>query len=588
MDSQNNEIILQPKLPIYINNISDLYEKYKDDEYMKQRVHYHIMNLLPNALDNECKNHEKRIIRNDYLTHEHQQFIQVFLSENQYFYLPNNNCFYFYDGKNYWPIKEDIIHHQLLTTISKDKKLMQWKYRTKINVIKQIKDRHLFKSIPDSDTIQNVLSILHPSIFSDKNQAKYFLTILGDNILKKNSDLIFLIKPKAKKFLFDIENMSYIYTGFTNLTHNIVTKYHENYNYNNCRLLKMSHTLSIDIWKNMLSKYGIDLICVATHYSQRFENSDFFINNFINDEHLKSYLLFLKNNTQISIIDKFCKHSIQTSQPSCNDVDQESNKDLIENNSNSNSKSNSKLYISWKNMHYIWKLYISKFSLPSAIYLTPLKEFLKERYSYDETTDTFNNVTSKYLPCVGDFIQFWEKTISSSTSNSDSNSDSNNDSNSNSNSDSNDINNDSNNDNEFEIDEICILFKKWTQENSNISLSNGNIAETEVLKILNHFFPSIKVSNSKYILGITCNMWDKNTSIYDSLLLLKEKYNTKSIFEENHTLIAFDEAYDFYFQKNKPISKFIVSKRYFEKYLYSTLFNYIEYEKFISSSCYLS
>jgi hypothetical protein len=275
----------------------------------------------------------------------------------------------------------------------------------------------------------------------------------------------------------------------------------------------------------------------------------------------------LKNNTQVSIIDKFCKHSIQTSQSSCNDVDQESNKGLIENNSTSTSISTSKLYISWKNMHYIWKLYISKFSLPSAIYLTPLKEILKERYSYDETTDTFNNVTSKYLPCVGDFIQFWEKTISSSNSNNDSNND---------------------NDNEFEIDEICILFKKWTQENSNISLSNGNIAETEVLKILNHFFPSIKVSNSKYILGITCNMWDKNTSIYDSLLLLKEKYNTKSIFEENHTLIAFDEAYDFYFQKNKPISKFIVSKRYFEKYLYSTLFNYIEYEKFISSSWYLS
>jgi hypothetical protein len=48
-----------------------------------------------------------------------------------------------------------------------------------------------------------------------------------------------------------------------------------------------------------------------------------------------------------------------------------------------------------------------------------------------------------------------------------------------------------------------------------------------------------------------------------------------------------DHKKSFYFQKNKPISKYIVSKRYFEKYLYSTMSNYIEYEKFISSSWYL-
>lgn len=529
------------KLEKYYTTIVELLEKYKNNDYMKQRLNFHIMNLLPSTLDNESKNHEKRIIRNDFLIHEHQQFIQVFLSENQYFYLPNNNCFYFYDGKNYSPVKEDIIHHQLLMTISKDKKLAEWKFRTKISVIKQIKDRHLFKSIPESDTIQNVLSLLHPSIFSDKNQAKYFLTILGDSILKKNSsgELIFLIKPKTKQFLADIENVAYIYTGFSNITNNFMTKYHENYSYSNCRLLKMNDTMSIDIWRNILSKYGIDFICVAAHYSQRFENSDNFIHNIVNDEDLKSYTLFLKNNTPASIFDKFCEHSIQQ-------------------NSDPESNLKSKISISWKNMQYIWKLFISRFSLPSAIYLNQLKISLKERYSFDESSDTFFNVTSKYLPCVQDFIQFWENTISVSS-----------------------------NETEFELDELCTFFKKWTTENSSISLSNGTISESDVLKILNHFFPSIEVVDNKYILGISCSMWDKNADIYNSLNSLKEHYNAKSLFVENHTLIAFDEAYDFYFQKNKPVSKYIVSKRYFEKYLYSTMSNYIEYEKFISSSWYL-
>jgi len=111
----------ESELRQYHNKITELFEKYKDNSYMKQRVHYHIMNLLSNTLEQERKNNEKRIIRNNFLTYEHKQFIQVFLSKNQYYYLPNNNCFYFYDGKNYSPVKEDIIHYQLLITISKDK-----------------------------------------------------------------------------------------------------------------------------------------------------------------------------------------------------------------------------------------------------------------------------------------------------------------------------------------------------------------------------------------------------------------------------------------------------------------------------------
>jgi len=522
----------------YNSIIQELCTKYENNEYMKQRLNYHITTLLPSALENECKNYEKRIIRNDVLTHEHQQFIQVFLSENQYYYLPNNGAFYFYDGTNYAPVKEDIIHHQLLMTISKDKTLMQWKYRTKINVIKQIKDRHLFKCIPESDTIQNILTLLHPAIFSDKNQAKYFLTVIGDNILKKNNDLIFLIKPKTKKFLADIDNISYIYTGFSNITSNFVTKYHENYNYANCRLIKMKDTLSIEIWRNMLSKYGIDFICVAAHYSQRFESSDNFIHNMVNDERLMTYTLFLKMNTPVSITDKFCEHAIQTTP------------EPYENGGKS------KLSISWKNMHYIWKLFISHFSLPSAIYLTQLKSALKERFSYDEQSDTFYNITSKYLPCVRDFIQFWDNTISTAGV-----------------------------DNEFELDELCLLFKKWSQDN----LSNGSISESDVLKILNHFFPNIEIVENKYILGISCKLWDKKSDIETALTSMRQHWHTKSTFQDNHTLIAFDEAYDFYFQenKNKPINKYIVSKRYFEKYLYSTIPNYIEFEKFISAAWYL-
>ena len=110
------------------DTLKELFDKYKDNEYMTQRIYNHIVNYLPNTLENEMKLHEKRVIRNNYLTNEQQIFIQVFLSKNKYFYLPSNNFFYEYDGAKYLIVKEDDVIHKLLSTISKDRVLLQWKY----------------------------------------------------------------------------------------------------------------------------------------------------------------------------------------------------------------------------------------------------------------------------------------------------------------------------------------------------------------------------------------------------------------------------------------------------------------------------
>ena len=64
-----------------INTIMLLLEKYKDNDYMIQRIRNHI-NYLPTTLENEFKNYEQRITRNNYLTNEQQLFIQIFLNNN--------------------------------------------------------------------------------------------------------------------------------------------------------------------------------------------------------------------------------------------------------------------------------------------------------------------------------------------------------------------------------------------------------------------------------------------------------------------------------------------------------------------------
>jgi hypothetical protein len=220
--------------------IQEVCEKYKENPYMLQRIRNHIINYLPNTLEYELKNHEKRVLRANYLSNEQQTFIEIFLSKHQYYYLPSSNYFYEYNGTNYLIIKEDTIIYNLLSSISKDRVLMQWKHRTKSHVIKQIRDRNLFNCIPESDTIQRVLNLLYPSIFPNKNHAKYFLTVIGDNILKKNSHLIFLINQKTKRLLNEIHHIACSSISNINVTHNFMCKYHENHSYENCRLLKIN------------------------------------------------------------------------------------------------------------------------------------------------------------------------------------------------------------------------------------------------------------------------------------------------------------------------------------------------------------
>jgi hypothetical protein len=510
--------------------LKNLLDKYKDNEYMIQRIFNHIVNYLPSTLDNEFKNHEKRVNRNNYLTNEQQIFIQVFLSKNKYFYLSNNNFFYEYDGEKYLIVKEDDIIHKLLSTISKDRVLLEWKHKTKINIIKQIKDRSLFSSIPESDTIQNVLNVLYPSIFSSKNSAKYFLTIIGDNILKKNSHLIYLVSQKMKQLLNELDNVALASIGNGNTTNNFMTKYHENHSYEICRLIKINENFSNDVWREMLKKIGLDLLCVSAHYSKRYENSDNFIEN-KSDEELKTYTYYLKNSNSNNIVNEFCNKYIIESIPDYK--------------------------MEWKNLHFVWKQFLSSFNLPNIIYSNTLKNLIKEKYNYSDESDSFIGITSKYLPVHSDFIKFWENTIT--------------------------VNNSDTEflfDNELEIDEISTLFKAWTKQNADQLMTNGNISEENILKILKHFFNLVEIIEDKFILNVNCCMWNKINDINNSFEYIKEQIKN----DYKLALISFDDAYNYYYKFcNANSYKFIVSKRFFEKYLYYKFADHIVYEKFIET-----
>jgi hypothetical protein len=500
-----------------LSTVDKLYEKYKDNEYMLQRIYNHVHLYLPNTLENESKNHEKRQNLNSYLSEEQQIFIQVFLSKNNYYYLSNNSFYYEYNGKDYFIVKEDEIIHKLLSAISKDRTLLQWKHKTKSNIIKQIKDRNLFTSTPETDTIQNILNALYPTFFSSKCAAKHFLTIIGDNILKKNSDLIFIVSPKMKSFLEELESVSISSIGNGYSSFKYVTKYHENHSFNNCRLLKINDNYSNEYWREILKKIGLNLLCVASHYSNRYINSDNFINTKSDDE-LTNYTYTLKNTTQNELIDTFIDGFVQ--------------------------KTTDDFSIEWKNIHFIWKQFLSNNNLPNVVFSNNLKNYLKTKFKFDENTDSFIGITSKYLPVYKDFIEFWNTTIITSQS--------------------------SEFENEIEIDEISSLFKMWSK-------SKNVLSEENIIRVLKHFFVS-EIIEDKYVLNIVSTIWNKSNDIENSISYIKQQI------KENYklSLISFDDLYNYYqkFCNNNSV-KFVVSKRYFEKYLYFKFTDYIVYEKFI-------
>jgi hypothetical protein len=462
---------------------------------MLNRIHNYICHQIPNIFENMKNTHHRRQVRMEELTIEQDTFIQSFLNNNQYFYMASTEKFYFYDGIHYQIYNEDDILYNVLSSITRGGQLMSWKQRTRINIMKRIKDNNLLKTIPESETIQYVLDLLYPALFQTKSEAKYFLTIVGDNIFKKNGELIHFVHPKSKRFIQELNNFSQAFIGL-NLSQTFKYKYHE-HEYELCRLLKMSEGIKFQHqWEPILNNSVLDLICVACHYSTRYNSSDEYVLYANNDDSLTANAFYLKNVNQPELVYMFVNEYLE----------------FVENPSTIVSEN---LQINWKSMLYLWKQFLDSKNLPTIMFQQTLKHLLIQKTPdcYDETLDLFVGVYSKHLPAIQKFLAFWEETITMVQENEP--------------------------DQEFEIDEICTLFKQWGQiatGNTGIrSSSICNVTDKQILDLISYFFPTIEMEREKFIYKIKCSLWDKNKDIQTALDLMKIHLRTEYITSGPHS-----------------------------------------------------
>lgn len=533
-----------------IDTINQLYDKYEKNPYMLSKTHHYIINQLPTILNNMNTTHIERQSRIEELTQNQDQFIESFLNNNQYFYISSTENFFFYDGIHYQHFNEDDILYHILSTISKERELSSWKQSTKNTIMKRIRENSLIKSIPESETIQYVIDSLCPLLFKSRTETKYFLTILGDNILRKNTDIIHYVDAKAKQFIRNFNHFCQMWIG-QNLYQTFKYKYHD-HDYNDCRILNISDFVKVDsIWNTIITQSGLDIICIACHYSERYGSSDNYVIESSNDIELINSVFYLKNNTQTTIVDSFISEYLNM------DFTNQIPTNTIQLNNLTGQSRNTQ--ITWRDMQYLWKNFLESKKLPSIMFLQTLKGQLSVKLSryYNESTDSFLGICSKYLPEIQKFLEFWEQTVVY---------------------DENEV--------DFEIEEIVILFRKWCDINNQ---TTTNLNDKQILDLISYFYPNLEIEKDKFISNVRNILWDKQLDIQIALDNMKNDIREQVTNQSNQRAaspsirnnVSIYDAYRYYC-KYYSSTNTIVSKTYFEKYVFDNLSQYIIDSKFLS------
>jgi hypothetical protein len=211
--------------------------------------------------------------------------------------------------------------------------------------------------------------------------------------------------------------------------------------------------------------------------------------------------------------------------------------------------------VHWKNIQYLWKHFLESKSLPSVIFQQNLKQLLLHHLgeNYQESSDTFVGIFSKYMPVIQKFLQFWDENM---------------------------VYDDSVYDQELEIDEIIQLFKRWIRESSEGG-NVPNITDIQVLDLITHFYPEVDIENQKFVYKMRCLLWDKTTDIRLALETMREYVKT------THMNLSIYDAYEMYCKEGRTMHKIIVSKYFFEKYIFEELRDFLVDEKFIKMEWFL-
>lgn len=388
--------------------LDDLIVKYKKQPHVLTKLHNQIMVTLPNTLENYetmFREKEKQKKQENDICNE---MVNKFMQESQdYYYCSASETFFLYDRVSYIVVTEDYVREHIYKILTKENVSSSLKFKIMRVILKAVRERNINAAIPESITIQNVIGWLCCND-TMRNMVKYFMTVVGDVILKKDVHLTYIISSRMKPLIRELSNRCYEYFGGENLRKRFRYKFHEQHTIADTRLLmKLEPVLQ--------SVKTLDILCVALHYSTRYGSSEEFMKVKSYDPELTKYIYYLKEmNDPSKVIEDFV------------------NSTLIKTN-------DSAVSISSKNMLFLWKRFCEQKCIPSVIFYGNLKNYFPEYY--DEPSDTYKGVTSPNLPMVSQFLRFWtECTYLNAEC-------------------------------EYEVEEVCNIYRRWSNADTTTSIS---------------------------------------------------------------------------------------------------------------------
>lgn len=444
-----------PDLSEYLGLTRELYEKVKGDAVMESKLYKMLSATAPQALDAALEARSDREARQERLRLEAARFTVRFLARHPIYYTPQNELFVLYNGRVFEPCSEDTVAHAAVSALSSEGPLSAWKYKVKNSIVRKVRERSPLEAIPESETIQLVLSLLVPSVFCRKDDAKYFLCCLGDGWRGVASDygILVMASPSLKKLVQDLATLSNSYFSTGAPFNHIKFKFH-GHEFRKCRILPPPSVPEVSrsaIWT--LGKHTLELMSVACHYSSRYGGSDGFLERAC-DHGFRDKVLHLVDRTPKSVVSDFVLTSLERSDH---------------------------MSISQADMSYLWKQYLATLALPPVLFTSALHSLLAESIAWNEDGKVYVNVTSPALPWVSAFRRFWADCI---------------------------IVDD---EEELEVEEIVELQHAWSHERAN------RVHKDAVLDLIRHQDPHATIEQDKFVTGIRSPLWNKRADVASAL-----------------------------------------------------------------------
>jgi hypothetical protein len=274
----------------------------------------------------------------------------------------------------------------------------------------------------------------------------------------------------------------------------------------------------------MFTTTALDLLCVAAHYSRRYGGSDLFMQTHCGDHAMQARVFYLRDKSKDDVVRVFVDTYLQrASGVSEADVDRGAGPGGGS--------------VVWKDMQYLWRHFLEAQNLPAILFQQELKERLIAIFSPGRADDgaVFRGVTSKYLPIVEKFLQFWEESVVADECESD-----------------------------LEIDELAFVFRTWCGDARGAHAPF--LSEHTILDLVTFYYPHVEIEQDKFLQGVRCILWDKQLSIRTAMAARAESELVDESMYDTYVFYC-----DFYASdKVVDMPKYYrqtVSKPYFEKFV---------------------